>query len=48
MTITPILYTKIPLDRAIKDLLNAAIAIQIGGKLVENEDRGEGTFSQKA
>jgi hypothetical protein len=48
MTITPILYTKTSLNRDIKDLLNAAIAIQIGRKLIENKGRGECTFSRKA
>jgi hypothetical protein len=44
-TLTPIIYTKPPLNSAIKELLNAAIAIQIGRKLIENKDRDEGTFS---
>jgi hypothetical protein len=48
MTITPILYTKESFNRAIKDLLKAAIDILIGHKLIEKEDRGEGTISRKA
>jgi hypothetical protein len=47
-TITPILYTRIPLKSSIKDLLKAAITIAFGRKSIENEDRGEGTFFRKS
>jgi hypothetical protein len=46
-TIALILNMKIPLNSAIKYLSNAAIDIEIGQNLIENEDYGEGTFSQK-